>query len=314
MELRQLRYFLAVVDGGSVGRAARRLGVSQPALTRYIRSLEHSLGAPLFSRSNEGMTLNHFGRALERRARSVTIEVDRAEHEIRELLGAERGRIVIGTSPSFASTVLVPHVLPAFRATHPSVEVIVIEGFIETALVSILAGEMDFACGTVPRNLAREQFACEVLLPREPIFVVAGRDNPIARRRRVSIEELHHGPWVLGREGRSRASLAEYFAGFGMAAPQPAFLYNSVVFAKQLICESYFIGLMSLSAVRREIAAGSIRVVRVPNLVLERDVGMIYRAQPALSPAATLLIDRVRAATFELRSHLRRRPRAGALA
>jgi DNA-binding transcriptional LysR family regulator len=97
MDLRQLRHFLTVVDCGSAGRAARRLGISQPALTKSIRSLERMLGAPLFTRSNEGMALNQFGRSLERRARSITIEVDRAEREIRELLGAERGRVVIGT-------------------------------------------------------------------------------------------------------------------------------------------------------------------------------------------------------------------------
>lgn len=165
MELRQLRHFLTVIDCGSVGRAARQLRISQPALTKYIRSLERTLGAPLFTRSSDGMSLNEFGRTLELRARSITIEVDRAEREIRELLGAERGRVMIGTSPSFALTVLVPHVLPSFRASHPHVHVVVVEGFLDTAASMIASGEMDFACGTLPLDISGGNLVNEIFCP-----------------------------------------------------------------------------------------------------------------------------------------------------
>jgi DNA-binding transcriptional LysR family regulator len=188
MEFRHLQQFLAVVDCGSIGKAARRLGISQPTLTRTIRSLERGLGTSLFTRSSDGSALNQFGRALERRARAIVIAADRVEREIGELVGTEQGRVVIATAPSFASVVLLPHVLPAFRASHPRIQVIVIEGIIDSALPRIEAGEIDFACGSVPTNFVPDRLVCEIVVPREPLMAIAGRDNPIASRRHVTAD------------------------------------------------------------------------------------------------------------------------------
>ena len=307
MILRQLHQFLAVIDCGSVGRAARQLGLSQPALTKYIRSLERTLGAPLFTRSYEGMALNQFGRSLEPRARSITIEVERAEREIREILGAERGRIVVGTSPSFASAVLVPHVLPAFRASHPHVQLVLIEGFLEAAAARVASGEMDFAIGTLPFDFVHDDLASEVLLPRERVMLVAGRDNPIAARRRVPLAEVQPGPWLLPRGSGLRARINEVFVTRGLAAPEAAFMYEALSLAKDLLNQGPFIAALSVSAVEVELNAGTLRVVRVPEFVLERSISLLYRPDPSLGPAAKLLFDRIRAASALVLRRARRK-------
>ena len=297
MELRQLRHFLAVIDCGSVGRAARRLGISQPALTKQIRALERALGGPLFDRSSEGMALNQLGGALERRARSITIEVERAEREIREILGAQRGRVVVGTSPSFASTVLVPHVLPAFRASHPDVQLVLVEGFLEASAARVASGEMDFAIGTLPFDFAHDELASEVLLPCEQVVLVGGRDNPITARRRVTLAEVQPGPWILPRGSGLRARISEVFIAHGVGAPEPAFMYEALSLAKDLLNQGPFIAALSLSAVGAELDAGTLRTVRVPEFDLQRSISLLYRPSPPLAPAAKLLLDRIRAAS-----------------
>ena len=102
IELRHFRAFLAVVENGSLGEAAKRLKISQPTLTHIIQGLERGLGGVLFNRSSQGMKPNALGRALEARARVIAGEVSRAHREIGELLDVERGQIVIGGGPVFA--------------------------------------------------------------------------------------------------------------------------------------------------------------------------------------------------------------------
>jgi LysR family transcriptional regulator, pca operon transcriptional activator len=203
--------------------------------------------------------------------------------------------------------VLIPHVLPAFRVSHPRVQVVVIEGYLDAAVPRVAVGEMDFACGTVPFGFARDDLVSEVVLSRNRVMVVAGSDNPLVSRRRVTLSEIQRAAWVLARGGGLRARLNEFFLSRGLPAPEPAFVYEAVTFAKELLRQGPFIGALSRFGVREEIDAGTLRFVRVPDFVLERNVGVIYRSDPALAPAAMRLLDRVRAASALVRRAAGRR-------
>src|SRR5579864_793857 len=144
IELRHFRAFLAVVENGSLGEAAKRLGVSQPTLTHIIQALERELGGVLFNRSSQGMELNGLGRAIEARARVIVGEVGRAEREIGELLDAQRGRIVIGGGPVFAHPAIRRGV-GRFREAHPKVEIELHYVFNRKVIPEIKAGEIDYA-------------------------------------------------------------------------------------------------------------------------------------------------------------------------
>ena len=201
MELRELRYFLAVIDAGSIGKAARHLGLTQPALTRSIRTLEADLGVAVFDRSTNGATLNQYGRAFEHRARAMIVQSERARDELRELAGASRGRIVVGTSPSFAGTVLLPQVLPAFRAARPSLEIVIVEGFLSDSLTMLASGEMDFACNPMSDGIAPGALVSEILVRCERVVPVTRGDNPIVSRDHVTLQDLQNGPWAFSRVG-----------------------------------------------------------------------------------------------------------------
>lgn len=138
-------------------------------------------------------------------------------------------------------------------------------------------------------------------------MVIAGSNHPLASRPRLTLAEIQPGPWALARGGGLRTRLNESFQIQGLPVPQPVFIYNSVSFAKELLRQGPCIGLLSASSVREEIEAGTLRILRVPDLVLARDVGLLSRTDPALSPSAKALLERVRAVTAEMRRRGRKR-------
>src|SRR5579863_9870844 len=186
VELRHFRAFLAVVENGSLGEAAKRLGVSQPTLTHIIQALERELGGVLFNRSSQGMEPNALGRAFEARARVIAGEVGRAEREIAELLDAQRGRIVIAGGPVFAHPAI-RQAVERFGAAHPKVELEVREVLIRESIPAVKAGEIDYAIANFD-DLGDEEVTREVLLPQQAIMIVANSAHPLAQKEQVTLE------------------------------------------------------------------------------------------------------------------------------
>ena len=122
MELRHLRYFLMLAETLHFGRAASRLGIAQPPLSRQIRDLEEQVGATLFYRGTRGVSLTDAGVAFAQRAAQIVAAADEAVFEAREAGQGRTGRIVIGFVHSLAYSLL-PRVLPGFRQKHPGIAV-----------------------------------------------------------------------------------------------------------------------------------------------------------------------------------------------
>lgn len=296
MEVRHLRNFLAVVECGSLGLAARRLKMSQPAMTKSIKQLEALVGVPLFVRSTDGMTLNEFGRLFEQRARTVAIELDRAQIEIREMLGAQRGKVSISVAPSFAGTVL-PAALSRFRATHPSVEIETIEHTTDAVTARILEGTLDFAIGTVASGFLPSSLRIEIFYS-EPVLIVAGMQNKMAARR-LTLEEAWQQPWIISSGTVFRNRLHEIFASINRPAPQPALKFTSISFAKSVLTSTNVLAMLSHSAIEQDVAQGRLRVVQIPEMFWRRNVGVVLRDGATLTPAAAAFLDEIRTACAE---------------
>src|ERR1700761_5855229 len=126
MELRHLRYFMAVAEELHFGRAAQRLHIQQPPLSRQIQMLEEELGFPLFERSRRRVELTPAGNALLGRVRQVFDALDAAIHDARSASEGESGRLVIGFPSSLAYSGLT-ELLRAFRTRYPAVELVLRE-------------------------------------------------------------------------------------------------------------------------------------------------------------------------------------------
>ena len=144
MELRQLRYAVAVAAHRHFTRAAAAVPVAQPALSHQIRLLEQELGVELFERSRSGVRLTEAGEIFLLRARRALAEVDAAREEIAALRGLARGRLVIGAMQALAGLDL-PRLLAAFHAAYPGIDVSLSEDSTRDMFTMAVRGEIDLA-------------------------------------------------------------------------------------------------------------------------------------------------------------------------
>jgi DNA-binding transcriptional LysR family regulator len=142
MELRHLRYFVAVAEALNFGRAARRLTISQPPLSRQIRALENELGTALFERTRRAVALTAAGIALLPEARRLLRDADALKEGARHLAAGEAGTVALGFI-SVAAYNILPALVPEFRRRHPGLKLALQEGVTDVLLPALVQGEID---------------------------------------------------------------------------------------------------------------------------------------------------------------------------
>lgn len=191
MELRQLRYFVSVVDAGSVSAGAVALHLAQPSLSRQIALLEADLGQRLLVRTGRGVVPTEAGEALLPHARAMLETERRARDELQEMDESPRGRIVVGMPPRVALGLSTP-LIQRFRAKFPHAVITVLEGLSASLRESLVAGRLDLALLFDPA--ASPQLSFETLL-REKLLLVAPPASRLPAR--VGLSALASYPMVL---------------------------------------------------------------------------------------------------------------------
>jgi LysR family transcriptional regulator for metE and metH len=187
LEVRHLRLVAAVADVGSLTRAGDRLHLTQSALSHQLRDIESRLGAPLFHRHGKRLALTPAGEHLLQSARDVLGRLRETEETIRQL-GRERGGVLRITTECTTCYHWLPRLLPAFRERYPSVEVRIDVEATGRPIERILDGSIDLALMSTP--VRDRRFAVRPIFS-DDVVVIASPQHRLARRRRVSLEDLH---------------------------------------------------------------------------------------------------------------------------
>lgn len=145
MDLRQLRYFIAVAEEGHITRAAERLGMQQPPLSQQIKAIERELDLQLFHRKPRGVALTEAGRALLEEGRGILAQFDRGLETTRRAARGEQGRIAVGMTPTAPFHPLVPRAVHTFREAFPLVSVTLEESLSDGLLERLRSERMDLA-------------------------------------------------------------------------------------------------------------------------------------------------------------------------
>lgn len=203
MELRHLRYFLAVAEEAGFTRAAARLGIGQPPLSQQIQQLEREVGAPLFNRLPRGVSLTETGHRLLQDAQGILAQVDQAVGNARRAARGEVGAIRIGFTSSASFNPFVTSAIRDYSRTHPEVGVILLEETTAHLLGLFGAQRLDAAFvrpapGETGRLPAR-------LLLREEMLVALPEGHALADRRSVPLAALADEPFILYPRRNGRA-------------------------------------------------------------------------------------------------------------
>ena len=195
MELRHIRYFLAVAEERNVTRAAEKLGIGQPPLSQQIHALEAELGVRLFRRTGHGVVLTEAGEALLIDARRVLESAGQAIANAQSAGRGETGQLNIGFTGSAAFNPVVPRMIRQFRQAYPGVTLTLSEGNTAELLEDLKAGRVDVAFVRLgaqsPAGMTFHHIAAERMQ------LVLPATHPLAHKRRIKLEALAGEPFVL---------------------------------------------------------------------------------------------------------------------
>jgi DNA-binding transcriptional LysR family regulator len=199
VELRHLRYFVAVAQEQSFSRAARRLNISQPPLSMQIRDLESELGTRLFNRTTRKVDLTPIGVAMLPEAIRILDQTRISFERLQSLVTGLRNRLRLGILPTVA---IEPFAcgLRSFRELHPGVELHLEQGSVEELLEMVDEGRLDAAIVRPPLSFRRYEFRT---LHRETLVLLLPDNHPLGRYKRIPWRSMH-GERVLLIEGNSR--------------------------------------------------------------------------------------------------------------
>jgi LysR family nitrogen assimilation transcriptional regulator len=292
MELRSIQYFVQVADEGSITRAAEKIGVAQPALTRHLKRLEARLGTQLMMRLPRGVRLTTSGREFLEHARRITYDVARARTLVQAGAKTARGRVAIGTSPTLAP-LLLPGCIARARLQCPAVALRVSEGFSPQLLDALLTGRLDLAVATNP---ARSPALALAPLISEPLVVVA---PPALRgtRRAYSLAELAKTPLILSLG--IRTLLEQQLAGL-VAALRVEAEVDSIEAIRRLLLSGVGVSVMPVSTFHAEVAARRLTASAIEGANLHRILVLARPVAEARSAAADQIERIIRAEMNDL--------------
>lgn len=203
MELRHLRYFLAVAKEGNFTRAAAVLGIQQPPLSQQVRDLERELGCALFTRLPRGVELTPAGVAFREEAVAIVEGADHAVARARQAAAGATGSLSVGFTSSAMTHHLAPELIRRFREANPAVEVVIQEGNAEALSERVASGHL--SVGFIRRPVSERSGLEYHTLVEEPLLIALPRHHPIAQRAlarskpHVRLAELAQEPFILVR-------------------------------------------------------------------------------------------------------------------
>ena len=276
MELRLLRYFVAVAEELHFSRAALRLNMAQPPLSQQIRRLEGELGVQLLLRTKRHVELTGPGRQFLASARDILAQVDRAVAGVQSMGRGEAGRITIGTVSSVAYGDTLPQVLRAYRARYPEVSITLQEMNAEEQLAALRDDRIQV--GFLRPPVADAGLAVTTFF-REPLVAVLPAEHPLAARKRIPLRALADDPFIVVPRSQALGGLdlvlgACFRAGFTPRVAQEARELQSVI---GFVAAGFGVSLVPATA--RKLMHGGVAFVALAPPAVHIELAAVHRAE-----------------------------------
>jgi DNA-binding transcriptional LysR family regulator len=254
--LSQIESFIEIARLGNMGRAAKALSISQPALTARLQGLEEELATPLFERTHTGMVLTPAGRAFLPHADRAIEALRSGGSLVRELEHGVIGELALAVAPAVSAYVL-PEILVRFTERHPDVRLRVRTGHSELILDLVDRGEVELG---IVRQLRDERFRSTPLYEDE-LVLIARPDHPFAVAGRVDVSEIKHAQLILFDRTSSYYDLTNALFRAAGVVPRGVTEVDNIEGAKRMVERGLGVALLPGTAVADTLAAGSVREV-----------------------------------------------------
>jgi len=282
MDISALQAFLAVAESGSFSRAAERIYLTQPAISKRIAALEAELGTRLFDRIGRRTQLTEAGRVLRARAHTILRELDDVKRSIVNLSGAVAGELRLATSHHIGLHRL-PGPLKRFHDTHPEVRLDLRFMDSEKACAAVAQGEIELAIVTLPPAPLPALRVTRIW--DDPLEIVVSPAHPLANRAELQAKALLDYPAILPGPGTYTREIILKALGPLRERIQIGMATNYLEVLKMLAA----IGL-GWSALPRSMIDESLKVVQIKKMVIRRSLGLVTHAGRTLSNAAQAMI------------------------
>jgi DNA-binding transcriptional LysR family regulator len=281
MNLNHLAVFHAVAQAGSMTLGAERLDVSQPAVSKQVQELERALSVHLFDRIGRRVRLTQAGETLADYARRLFALAREAEEAMADVRAVGRGRLTIGASTTIG-TYLLPGVVAEFWRRHPQVEVLVEIANTEQVHRRLAGHELDV--GLTEGFVEAEELDAEVF-HHDELVVIAAPGHRLAGSPRVALGALQEEPFVLREPGSGTRAVEERALARLKVPVRAAMALGSTEAIKRVVAEGVGLAIVSRLAVRAECAAGTLAVLPVAGLRIDRPLHLVRRKGRRDGPA-----------------------------
>ncbi len=300
LDIRQLQYFLKIVELGSFTAASLRLGIAQPTLTKSMRSLERQLGVELLRRLPRGIEPTEAGQRLAEHGRRAELQLRDAVKAIGSLDSDPAGAVTIGAGPAWLRRILPEAVCLAVQR-HPGLNVHIVGGFDDSLLKDLRSGVLDFVVAELPEAKSATDLSLSRLV-HDDLGIAARAGHPLAGKP-CGLEDLLEFPWVMPPVStRARRRLDALFVAANLPAPEVRIETASMAFLLQALRCGDFLTF----TVRTTLDAadgGGLAWLDVPALVSNREAGILVRRDGWVSPGMRAVMDElVRLCSQDLRN------------
>lgn len=293
MELRHLRYFVALAEQMSFTNAAAKVHVTQSTLSHQIKQLEDELGCRLFDRVGKRVRMTETGEAFLERVRGALREVDEGVWAVRKATDALSGELRVGATHTF-NIRMIPRCMAVFVDRHPSVRITVMELSGGDIARGLIAGDLDLGVAYRPADLDALRF--EPLYNEEMVLAV-GRHHPFARRRFVRMAELHRQKLVLLPTTFATRTLLDECFRTANAEPTVVAEMNAIAPMIELVGATSIAAIVSEHAVRGD----KVDMIPLESPTPVRTPGLLWKKDEPRRPAARRFAAIVRTLTDEAR-------------
>lgn len=289
ISIRQLQTFALVYELGSLVKAANRLAITQPAVTKRLRELESDIGVALFRRVGRGVEPTAYGDALFGHATAVLSELRAAASDLNAIHDGDGGSVVIGVSPVAAK--LVARAIVRLKQDRPRINVQIATGSFESLSALLEAGTIDMAVARFP-NERHEKRLVRRGLADEPLFVIARSGHPARDLAAPSLADLMDYQWVLPTADEVvRSDMDSAFRDAGLPLPDKLVETTSISATREFIAFGDAVTISPRLIYLDDFEQDAFSVIPVDLPISLNPIGIVCRRLPALAPPAAALFD-----------------------